>query len=251
MDTCYRQIHTCTQRRRGPSDNRHQAPTEMARAQTVQSAGETPAGGNSSLPCHNTCRVELPCPLHTWPGMLTSTTTSTSTSTSLSSSGTGTGAIHIHHHHHHHHHLQPVQALYLSYPLPYSHPEDQGEPRNHQQLPAASPSSPGGRLSGEQSGSGRRAYQRASGRQRPRNNMLPQNEQPPWASPHHRVPGGDAEQELQIRRVANQLRAIGDELNATLLRRAHVGPQWQDFRDICRGLLSFITQTLSTLYRLT
>lgn len=105
----------------------------MARAQTIQSAGETPAGGNSSLPCHNTCRVELPCPLHTWPGMLNSTTNTPS------SSGTSTGAIHIHHYHHHHHHLQPIQALYVSYPLSYSHPDDNDDPRVHQQLPAASP----------------------------------------------------------------------------------------------------------------
>ncbi|XP_063350303.1 uncharacterized protein LOC134641716 [Pelmatolapia mariae] len=255
MATCYRQVQTCRQPRRGSSENLHQATTDMARAQTIQSAGETPAGGNSSLPCHNTCRVELPCPLHTWPGMLNSTTTTPS------SSGTSTGAIHIHHYHHHHHHLQPMQALYVSYPLSYSHPDDNDDPRVHQQLPAASPpnrrdlrcrGAPApGDISGERSDSSRRELQQPSSRLRPQSNMLPRNERPSWASPRRRAPGGEAVQEQEIRRVANQLRTIGDELNVTLLRRAHGGPHWHDFRDVCRGLLSFITQTLSTLYRLT
>lgn len=31
----------------------------------------------------------------------------------------------------------------------------------------------------------------------------------------------------------------------------HAGPPWRDWRDVCRGLVGFIAQTLSTLYRLT
>uniref|UniRef100_A0A3Q4HDG6 BCL2 binding component 3 n=1 Tax=Neolamprologus brichardi TaxID=32507 RepID=A0A3Q4HDG6_NEOBR len=95
-----------------------------------------------------------------------------------------------------------------------------------------------------------RQLQQPSSRLRLQYNMLPRNERPSWASPRRRAPGGEAVQEQEIRRVANQLRTIGDELNVTLLRR-HGGPHWHDFRDVCRGLLSFITQTLSTLYRLT
>uniref|UniRef100_A0A3B4Z2P1 SKI family transcriptional corepressor 2-like n=1 Tax=Stegastes partitus TaxID=144197 RepID=A0A3B4Z2P1_9TELE len=90
----------------------------------------------------------------------------------------------------------------------------------------------------------------ASSRQGPPPDLLPQNEHPSWASPQHRAPRGEAVQELELRRVANQLRAIGDEFNATVLRR-HVAPHWQDWRDVCRGLVNFIAQTLSTLYRLT
>lgn len=205
--------------------------------------------------------MELPRPFYNWPGLLTTTTITTG-------SGTGTTAIHLHHNHHHH--LHPLQALYLSYPLPYPHPEGQDEPQTHQHLAALSPSptppcSPlcnrreerGGGVvapsafSGEQSDSYREEHQEASRRQGPLPDLLPQNEHPPWASPEHRAPREEAAQELEVRRVANQLRAIGDEFNATVLHRVHAAPHWQDWRDACRGLLNFITQTLSTLYRLT
>ena len=98
----------------------------MARAETIESVGETGGGGgNSPLPRHSTCSMELPRPFYNWPGLLTTTTITTA------GSGTGTGAIH---------HLHPLQSLYLSCPLPYPHPEGQDEPQTHQQLPALSPS---------------------------------------------------------------------------------------------------------------
>lgn len=130
-----------------------QASTEMARAETIERVGETGGGGNGPLSHHNTCRMELPRPFHTWPGLLTTTTITT---------GSGTGPMHLHHNHHH---LHPLQAVYLSYPLPYLHPEGQDEPQTHQQLPTLLPSptpppSPlcnrreerGAGFSGEQSG---------------------------------------------------------------------------------------------------
>ena len=106
-----------------------QTSTEMARAETIESAGETGGGGNGPLPRHNTCRMELPRSFHSWPGLLTTTITT--------GSGTGTGPMNLQHNHHH---LHPLQAIYLSYPLPYPHPEGQDEPQSHQQLPALSPS---------------------------------------------------------------------------------------------------------------
>ncbi|XP_008294886.1 bcl-2-binding component 3 [Stegastes partitus] len=214
----------------------------MARAETIESVAETGGGANGPLP--NTCRMELPHSLHTWPGL---------------------------HLHHNHHHLPTWQAPYPSYPLPYPDPQGQNQPRTHQQLPALSPSAtppPSSPLcsrrdernrgtvapsdiSGEQSDSDREDRLQASSRQGPPPDLLPQNEHPSWASPQHRAPRGEAVQELELRRVANQLRAIGDEFNATVLRRVHVAPHWQDWRDVCRGLVNFIAQTLSTLYRLT
>lgn len=202
---------------------------------------------NGPLPGHNTCRMELPRSLHGW---------------------AGAGAMHLHNNHHP---LHTLQALYLSYPLPYPDPQDQDQDQTHQQLPPLSPSATPppssplcsrrdetsrgavapGDLSGEQPDSDREEPLQASSRQGPPPDLLPQNEHPSWASPRHRAPRGEAVQELELRRVANQLRVIGDEFNATVLRRAHVAPHWQDLRDACRGLLNFITQTLSTLYRLT
>ncbi|XP_022053764.1 bcl-2-binding component 3 [Acanthochromis polyacanthus] len=218
----------------------------MARAETMETVGETGGAANGPLPGHNTCRMELPHSLHAC-----------------------VGAMHLHHNHHP---LHTLQALYVSYPLPYPDPQGQDQPQTHQQLPPLSPSATPpppssplcsrrdersrgtvgpSDLSGEQPDSDREEHLQASSRQGPLPDLLPQNEHPSWASQQHRAPRGEAVQELELRRVANQLRAIGDEFNTTSLRRAHVAPHWQNWRDACRGLLNFITQTLSTLYRLT
>ncbi|XP_026154471.1 bcl-2-binding component 3 [Mastacembelus armatus] len=229
----------------------------MARAETIESVGETGGGGgHRPLPRHNTCSMELPRPFHSWPSLLTTATITTSSLTT---------AVHLHYNHHH---LHPLQALYLS--LPYPQPQGQDEPQTHQQLPAFSPSptpppSPfcnrrdvrgagsvaPSAFSGEQSDSDREEHQEASSQQGPLPDLLPQNERQSRAPLHHRAPRGEALQEQEVRRVANQLRVIGDEFNATVLRRAHAAPHWQDWIDACRGLVNFITQTLSTLYRLT
>ncbi|CAB1427349.1 unnamed protein product [Pleuronectes platessa] len=143
-------------------------------------------------------------------------------------------------------------------------------PQMHQQLPALSPSSAppslqlcnrreerdGGAvkpcaLSGEESDTDIEEHREASSQQGPLPDLLPRNELPSWSASYHRDPRREAEQELEVRRVANQLRAIGDQYNATVLRRAHAAPHWQDWRDVCRGLFNFITQSLSALYRLT
>ncbi|KAL3057905.1 hypothetical protein OYC64_008204 [Pagothenia borchgrevinki] len=229
----------------------------MARAETMESAGETGGEpGDGPLPRHSSCRMELPRPFYDWPGMLTTTTITTG-------SVTGPGALHLHQNHHH---LHPLQALYMSYPVPYPHPEGQDQPQTHQQLPWSSSSSSSSTppsplchrreerasvFSGEQSDSLREEPQEASSRQGPLPDLLPQNEQLSWASPRHRAPGGEAVQEQVIRRVAHQLRTIGDEINATVLHRAGAVPLWQDWRDVCRGFFNFVTQTLSTLYRIT
>nr|XP_046245910.1 uncharacterized protein LOC124059704 [Scatophagus argus]XP_046245911.1 uncharacterized protein LOC124059704 [Scatophagus argus] len=227
----------------------------MARAETIESVGETGGGGrNGPLPRHNSCRMELPRPFQTWPGLLSTTTITTS-------SGTVTGPAHLHHNHLH---LHPLQAVYLSYPLPYPHPEGQDEPQTHPQLPVLSPSptpppSPpcnrrdarGGSFSGEQSDSEAEERHEAYSRQGPLPDLLPRNEHPSWGSPRHRAPGEEAVQELEVRRLAQQLRSIGDEFNSAVLHRAHAAPHWRDWRDACRGLLNFIAQSLSTLYRLT
>ncbi|XP_034384578.1 uncharacterized protein LOC117728026 [Cyclopterus lumpus] len=221
----------------------------MARAETIESVGETGGrGGNEPLPHHHTCRMELPRPFYSCPGLLTTTPFSS-----------GTAPVHSCQHHHH---LHPLQALY---PLPYPQQEDQDETRNHQRSPAFSPSPPRSPLCNRREGrgvgaaapsafTGEQSDERrdVSSRQGPLPDLLPQNELSSRTSPRQRAPpGGGAAQEVEARVVASQLRAIGDEFNARVFHRAHVPPHWQEWRDACRGLLNFITQTLSTLYRLT
>uniref|UniRef100_A0A3B5QUD8 Uncharacterized protein n=1 Tax=Xiphophorus maculatus TaxID=8083 RepID=A0A3B5QUD8_XIPMA len=82
---------------------------------------------------------------------------------------------------------------------------------------------------------------RRGSRQGPLPDLLPQNEHSSWDSPP---------QQLDVIRVASQLRMIGDQFNAMILHR-HIAPQWQDWREVCWGLMNFIVQSLSTLYRLT
>lgn len=219
----------------------------MARAETIESVEETGGGGgNGPLPRH-TCRMELPRPFPTWPGLLTTTTVA---------AGPGPGAG-VMHRHHNHGHLHPLQAVCLSYSLPYARSEGQDQPRSHQQSPALPPSltPPPSPLCNQREGRSRgfsgESDERpeAHSRQGPPPDLLPQNEHPSWASAHHRAPREEAEQE--VRRLASQLRVIGDQFDATVRRRAHAAPHWRDWRGACRGILSFISQTLSALYRLT
>lgn len=71
-------------------------------------------------------------------------------------------------------------------------------------------------------GSDREDRQDASRRHGPLPDLLPQNEHPSWGAPHHhphQAPRGEAVLELDVMRVANQLRTIGDEFNSTVIRR--------------------------------
>ncbi|XP_047451087.1 uncharacterized protein LOC125014094 [Mugil cephalus] len=251
----------------------------MARAETIESVGEPVGGrgggggggggGNGPVHCYD-CRMEVPRPLHTWPCLRNTTTATTTT--------TGFGPVHLHPNHH----LHPFRALYLSYSLPSHHPEaeeeeeeEEEEPRRTALSPSSTPPPPppmpprhrrnegsGDGVSGEQPGSDREERREASRRHGPLPDLLPQNEHPSWAAPHHnhhhhhhqhhhQAPTGEAALEADIMRVANQLRTIGDEFNSTVIRRVRLAPRWQDWRDVCRGLVNFLAQTLSPLYRLT
>lgn len=70
--------------------------------------------------------------------------------------------------------------------------------------------------------------------------LLPQTVNPP--------PRADAH-EQSVRRVAFQLRTIGDQFHAAAVGE-RVAPYWPDVEDACRGLLNFLTQTLGAICRL-
>ncbi|XP_015254867.1 PREDICTED: uncharacterized protein LOC107100754 [Cyprinodon variegatus] len=219
----------------------------MARAETIETVGE-----NGPL-CHNTCCMELPPPLHTYSGSFITRAPrggSRVTAPNLQSSP---------------HHVE--QTLSVSNPPSHPHQAGQDEAQTHQQSPALSPSSEpscclvrdessrrtvsSDNLSGQQTDSNREERQNSSP-SGPLPDLLPQNEISSRASPpHQRRPGGAAVQQLDVLRVASQLRVIGDEFNARIVHRAHVAPQWQDWRDIYRGLFNFMAQMFSALYRLT
>ncbi|XP_014914765.1 bcl-2-binding component 3 [Poecilia latipinna] len=205
----------------------------MARAETIETVGENGGGRNGPLSLHNTCCMELPQPLHTRPGPRTEPSVHNTSP-----------------------HREPLPGLYLPNQLPYSHPE------GHQQPPALSQTSScrletGRRTasrdsSQEEPDSNKEEHQDASRRQGPLPDLLPQNEHSSWDSPPQQLGvGGEAAQQLDVIRVAGQLRMIGDQFNAMILHRAHIAPQWQDWREVCLGFLDFIAQSLSTLYRLT
>ncbi|XP_011607015.1 bcl-2-binding component 3 [Takifugu rubripes] len=222
----------------------------MARAETIESVGETGIGTHGLFSQHNTCCMELTRPLQSWPGLL-------STATITISPGNASTPVHRHHNDHS---LQPLQAISGSYHSSYLHPEGQAQPQPHHQLPTLSSAThplplqnQGGEFDegfpGQQSGLDQRTQQERSHRRGPLPDLLPQTEHLSRLSSPPRGPD-DGTLQLRVRRVAIQLRTIGDEFNATLLHRADA-PYWQDWRDACRVLLNFITQTLSTLYRLT
>lgn len=98
----------------------------MARAETAESVGKTARNGLFSQ--HNNCCLELTHPLQTWPGRL-------STATITISSGADTSPMRLQRNGHR---LLPLQAVCVSYPLSYLHPEDQDQPSSHQELPTLS-----------------------------------------------------------------------------------------------------------------
>lgn len=228
----------------------------MARAVTMESIGETAGAGSGPLPCHNTCRMELSPPYRGWPGV------PTGPGIAATAGSPCTGPAHLRHSHHR---LPASQAVYRPYPLPCLQPEGRGEQQSHQQGPVVAPAptplslppcsrrdeAEEGSISGQLSDSDRAEHPEAEGEQGPLPDLLPHNEHPPRATNQNGASRERAVRESEARRVGSQLRAIGDNYNAMMLRRAHAAPNWEDWRDACRGLLTFITQTLSTLYRLT
>ncbi|XP_078786323.1 bcl-2-binding component 3 isoform X2 [Oryzias latipes] len=144
------------------------------------------------------------------------------------------------------HHLDTCHTIYVLFRLPHPYPGGHGEPQQSPRAPTPplSPLSEGGApprdLSGEESDLDGEDDRSIASRRGPLPDLLP----------HSRHPR-DAAQETECRRVAEHLKMIGDSFNDTALRRAHFAQQWQDWEEVCRGLLNFITQTISTLYRLT
>ncbi|XP_062872790.1 bcl-2-binding component 3 [Trichomycterus rosablanca] len=57
------------------------------------------------------------------------------------------------------------------------------------------------------------------------------------------------DEEQIVGRVAIQLRTIGDEMNAVFLQRRNEVAQWQNWRGLYRGLVTFLADTISTLYQ--
>ncbi|KAG7470763.1 hypothetical protein MATL_G00117210 [Megalops atlanticus] len=79
--------------------------------------------------------------------------------------------------------------------------------------------------------------------------LLPQRQCPLEENEENGAAGGDPELDDEVSgRVADQLRVIGDEMNAMLLQRRNAAQQLQDWRGLCWGLFTLITDTLSTLY---
>lgn len=62
-------------------------------------------------------------------------------------------------------------------------------------------------------------HQEISSQREPLPDLLPQNERVSRGSPPDRAPRNQVAQDLEVRRVARQLRVIGDQFNATVLRR--------------------------------
>ncbi|KAJ8369115.1 hypothetical protein SKAU_G00091430 [Synaphobranchus kaupii] len=78
--------------------------------------------------------------------------------------------------------------------------------------------------------------------------LLPPRQRP-LGEPAGNSNGVDREAEDEASgRVADQLRIIGDEMNAMFLQRRNGPQQLQNWRGLCWGLFTLITDTLSTLY---
>ncbi|KAG5837322.1 bcl-2-binding component 3 [Anguilla anguilla] len=120
--------------------------------------------------------------------------------------------------------------------------------------PACVPSSPPSETAGaavrESADTGR---EQGSSVERPRDgqplpDLLPQRQRP-LGEPAVNSSGSDQEIDDDASgRVADQLRIIGDELNALFLQRRNAVQPLQDWRGLCWGLFTLITDTLSTLY---
>ncbi|XP_019905029.2 bcl-2-binding component 3 isoform X2 [Esox lucius] len=148
--------------------------------------------------------------------------------------------------------LHPHQAgyqTYQQYPNMNSQPsQDHAPPGREAPLP---PSAPLQDTPGRESTDPERERHGTTDREA-LPDLLPQRERSPQASPQHRAPRrADLWWDDEVaERVAHQLRRIGDDLNATFVQRVDDVPQRQDWRGLCLGVLHFLSDTLSTLYRL-
>ncbi|XP_049582033.1 bcl-2-binding component 3 [Syngnathus scovelli] len=129
--------------------------------------------------------------------------------------------------------------------FPNNHHQSQQQPN----LPTPPPSPPGhpNPVSGEQSN---QRQTQAAHRRGPLPDLLPRDQRPVGGGPH---PRGEATLEarpIDTTAVGLQLRTIGDQFNASVLR-PHAAPHWQDWIDAGRGFLNLAARTLSALYRLT
>lgn len=223
----------------------------MARAETMETTGGGGGGGDyhAPLPRHHTCGMEMPRPMQSWP-MQTATTTT---------------LLHLQ--------PQPLQDVQLPSTSPppagvelqvgprarpsprprlCSLVEDGAEEQGGEGEDTPSASATEGSTRRERTDSEREDDQQSSSPRAPLPDLLPQREHSGWASPPHRAPGGESGLEgEEIRRVAHQLRTIGDNLNATLLQRAEAVAPWQDWTGVCRGLVAFLAETFNSLHRLT
>ncbi|XP_077397315.1 bcl-2-binding component 3 [Festucalex cinctus] len=173
------------------------APSEMARAETVESVGEAAARASGPLP---------------------------------------------------HQHLSACHSFVRNSPSNRRQNQQQNQ-QEQSNLPTPPPSPPTqpDAIFGEQSDGQQR--EEAARRRGPLPDLLPRDQRPFGGGPQ---PRGEATLEarpVDTAAVAQHLRTIGDQFNASVLR-AHGAPQWQDWIDAGRGFLNLAARTLSALYRL-
>ncbi|XP_077422929.1 bcl-2-binding component 3 [Vanacampus margaritifer] len=151
-------------------------------------------------------------------------------------------------------------------PLPHQHLSAchsflHNSPSNHRQnqqqncreqpnLPTPPPSPPSqlNAVFGEQSDGGQQR-QEAAHQRGPLPDLLPRDPRPFGGRSHPRGEATLEARHVDTTAVAQQLRTIGDQFNASMMR-AHDAPQWQDWIDAGRGFLNLAARTLSALYRL-
>ncbi|KAM8853430.1 bcl-2-binding component 3 [Synchiropus picturatus] len=190
----------------------------MARAETIENVGEATIGINRRL--QQRCHMDLPVGSdRACPGLLAA-------SSPLSGTCRGSPAPR----------LRSLEGLSQS--LSQASPPNEEQPK-HLHPPSGPlnlpPSDgvmdPASAFSPERTGPCRLG---------PLPDLLPQTEHPP-------APAQAREQ--SVRRVAIQLRTIGDQFHAAVVRERGA-PYWPDVEEACRGLLNFLTQTLRALCRL-
>ncbi|XP_051934039.1 bcl-2-binding component 3 [Hippocampus zosterae] len=128
----------------------------------------------------------------------------------------------------------------------------ENQQQNHQEQPILPtplplpPDQPNAFL-GEQSE--RRQRQEVAHQRSPLPDLLPQDQRAFGGGSHLRSEVTMEAGHVDTHALAQQLRTIGDQFNASVLR-AHDAPHWQDWIDVRQGFLNLVARTLSALYRL-